>query len=126
LLASSASCMDKLESLTREQDGIMGASILCSISINLLQSPHNVGVPMVKLFLPHPFGKATPEVSSGATGDRSCARYDQQEWVDHIKLLCHAEATTACWGYPKVRTGSPNTRERETDTFKYTNDVRGD
>jgi hypothetical protein len=31
-----------------------------------------------------------------------------------------------CWGYPKIRMESPNTRESTIDTFKYSNDARGD
>jgi hypothetical protein len=31
-----------------------------------------------------------------------------------------------CWGYPKIRMGSPNTKERTVGTFKYSNDTRGD
>jgi hypothetical protein len=31
-----------------------------------------------------------------------------------------------CWGYPKIRMRSPNTRERKVSTFKYTDDAKGD
>jgi hypothetical protein len=31
-----------------------------------------------------------------------------------------------CWGCPKIRMRSPNTRERKVSTFKYTDDAKGD
>jgi hypothetical protein len=31
-----------------------------------------------------------------------------------------------CWGYPKFRMRSPTTREWDVNTFKYTDDARGD
>jgi hypothetical protein len=31
-----------------------------------------------------------------------------------------------CWGCPKIQMKPPNTRRRKINTFKYTDDVRGD
>jgi hypothetical protein len=31
-----------------------------------------------------------------------------------------------CWGYPKIRMGSPDTRDSTVGTFRHSNDARGD
>jgi hypothetical protein len=48
---------------------------------------------------------------------------------DHMLSIHGTEypfATYICWGYPKIRKGSPNTREKTVNTFKHSDDARGD
>jgi hypothetical protein len=41
------------------------------------------------------------------------------------EVLLAQEGRCLCWGYPKIRKGSPNTREETVNTFKFSDDAIG-
>jgi hypothetical protein len=49
-----------------------------------------------------------------------------REFKVYIYELLILKGQSNCWGYPKFRLRSPNTKERNTKTFKYTDDASGD